>query len=97
MAKISYSNQALVNLEQIVDFLSNSESGAPADALDLIDEAINILTRHPLIGRPAESGLRELVISEGRTGYVALYSYAASEDAVLVLSIRHQREAGYHR
>jgi hypothetical protein len=44
MAKISYSSQALVNLEQIIDFLSNSEPGAPADALDLIDEAIIILT-----------------------------------------------------
>jgi plasmid stabilization system protein ParE len=39
--------------------------------------------------------LRELVISRGRTGYVALYSLEEGQDAVLILTIRHQREAGY--
>lgn len=95
MAGISYSSQALADLERIGDFLS--ESGLDAlETLDLIDEAVTILARHPLIGRPAESGLRELVMSQGRTGYIALYSYEAEFDAILVLAIRHQREAGFH-
>jgi len=95
VAGISYSDQALGDLERISDFLT--ESGASAlEALDLISEAVDILARHPLIGRQAEAGLRELVISQGRTGYVALYSYEAQHDAVLLLAIRHQREAGYH-
>jgi addiction module RelE/StbE family toxin len=95
VAKIIYSSQALADLERISDFLS--ESGLNAlETLDLIDEAITILVRHPLVGRQAESGLRELVISQGRTGYVALYSYEAEQDAILVLAIRHQREAGFH-
>ncbi|HSS05719.1 MAG TPA: type II toxin-antitoxin system RelE/ParE family toxin, partial [Rhodanobacteraceae bacterium] len=38
---------------------------------------------------------RELVISRGHSGYIALYSYEQLEDTVLVLAIRHQREAGY--
>ena len=55
-----------------------------------------MLARHPLIGRPTEEEpLRELVISRGRTGYVALYSYEQAEDVVIVQSVRHQREAGY--
>jgi hypothetical protein len=49
----------------------------------------------PRIGRPAEQGLRELVISRGKTGYVALYRYDATADRVLVLALRHQPEAGY--
>ena len=61
----------------------------------LIDEAIAILARHPLIGRPVGDFLRELVISRGESGYVALYSVEMQEDAILILSIRHQREAGY--
>jgi addiction module RelE/StbE family toxin len=94
MAKISYSEQALSDLERISDFLT--EHGLDAlEALNLIDEAVTILERHPLIGRKAESGLRELVISHGRTGYVALYAYEAPHDAILVLAIRHQREAGF--
>ena len=48
-----------------------------------------------LVGRPVEYGLRELFISRGRTGHVALYSLEEGQDAVLILAIRHQREAGY--
>lgn len=95
MAKISYSSQALSDLERISDALS--ERGLNAlETLDLIDEAVTILERHPLIGRQVESGLRELIISQGRTGYVALYAYEAQYDAILVLAVRHQREAGFH-
>ncbi|SCY10251.1 hypothetical protein SAMN05216420_102306 [Nitrosospira sp. Nl5] len=39
--------------------------------------------------------MRELIISRGRTGYVALYSLEEDQDAVLILAICHQREAGY--
>jgi addiction module RelE/StbE family toxin len=95
MAKISYSSQALSDLERISDFHSEDGVGTQLEALELIDEAVNVLARHPLIGRQAESGLRELVISQGKTGYVALYSYEANHDAILILAIRHQREAGY--
>ena len=54
-----------------------------------------MLTNHPLVGRVAEKGLRELVISRGRSGYVALYSYERLEETVLILALRHQREVGY--
>jgi hypothetical protein len=39
--------------------------------------------------------LRELVISHGESGYIALYEHAPAEDLVRVVAIRHQREAGY--
>lgn len=61
----------------------------------LITAAVDALVDHPLIGRPTPPGLRELVISRGRTGYVALYRYDETRDRVLVLAVRHQREAGY--
>ena len=96
MAQVSYSDQALANLEYISDFLSDNGSDA-IEALDLIDEAIAILARHPMIGRLVESGMRELVISRSKTGYVALYDYDPTHDAILVLAIRHQREAGFKR
>jgi addiction module RelE/StbE family toxin len=96
VAKISYSSQALADLERISDYLSGSGVSTQLAALDLIDEAVNVLARHPLISRVVEAGLRELVISLGKTGYIALYSYEADQDAILVLAIRHQREAGFH-
>ena len=95
MARLAYSGRALADLEGLTDFLVEADPGAAAETLGLIEEAVALLIRHPLIGRPVEQGLRELVISRGRTGYIALYSFEEDQDAVLVLAIRHQREAGY--
>lgn len=41
------------------------------------------------------NNVRELVISRGRSGYVALYRYLPRRDRIDVLAIRRQREAGY--
>ena len=95
MARIIFSQIALADLEKLTDFLIEADPLAAADTVDLIDEAIAVLKRHPLIGRQADSELRELIISRGKTGYVALYSYEVDQDAILILAIRHQREAGY--
>ena len=96
MARISYASRALSDLERNSDFLMPEGVDAQLATLDLIEEAIAILVRHPLIGRLAEHGLRELVISHGKTGYIALYSYEAEEHAILVLAVRHQRETGFY-
>lgn len=64
------------------------------ETVPLVLEAIEILARHPLVGRIVESGLRELVISRGRSGYVALYRYDADNDHAYVLALLHQRELG---
>jgi plasmid stabilization system protein ParE len=95
MAQISYSRNALANLEHIADFLAAESGQAALQVIELIDDAVSMLARHPLVGRPVESHLRELVISQGRTGYVTLYAYDLLQDTVLVLAIRHQREAGF--
>ena len=95
MARLIYSARALDDLERVTDFLVDTDPAAAAVTADLIAEAVAILAHHPLIGRPAEHGLRELVISRGRTGYIALYSFETAQDCVLILAVRHQREAGY--
>lgn len=95
MAKLIYSERAFADLERLTDFLIETDPSAAAETVGLIEEAVGLLRRHPLIGRPVEYGLRELIISRGRTGYVALYGFEEDRDAVLVLAIRHQREAGY--
>ena len=95
MAKLIYSERAFSDLERLTDFLLESDPSAAVETVGLIAEAVAVLIRHPLIGRPVEHDLRELVISRGRTGYVALYSFEQDQEAVLILAIRHQREAGY--
>jgi plasmid stabilization system protein ParE len=95
LAQIIYVAAALSDLQRLSDFVAETEPLAVSRTIDLISEAISILEHHPLIGRPAEDGLRELVISRGKSGYLALYRHRPELDAVLVLAIRHQREAGY--
>ncbi len=95
MARVIYSARAFADLERLIDFLRETDPAAATDTVGLIAEAVQVLENHPLIGRLAEQGMRELVISRGRSGYIALYSYEEPHDAVLVLALRHQREAGY--
>ncbi len=90
-----YADDAIVDLWRLVDFLAETDLHAAYDTFDVVKDAVSILRKHPLIGRPAEEGLRELVISRGRTGYVALYDYVEKNDLVIMLAIRHQRELGY--
>ena len=95
MAVVSYAARASSDLQRLVDFLAASDPSAAAQTAELIVSAVEVLQNHPLIGRPVESGFRELVISRGRSGHLALYRYDQVRDRVLVLTIRHQREAGY--
>jgi addiction module RelE/StbE family toxin len=94
LVKIIYAQQAVNDLFRLTDFLLESNSLAALDTIELIEEAIMLLERHPLIGRPVDDYLRELVISRGKSGYVAIYSYEQYKNTILVLAIRHQIETG---
>ena len=83
MAQVVYSEHALGNLERAASFAAGIQS------------AVDSLAAHPLIGRRIEGDLRELVISFGVTGYIALYRFVVRRDEVRVLALRHQREIGY--
>lgn len=88
--------EAAADLERLTEFLLQSAPEMALETVDVIVNGLGILAQHPLVGRPMSGGLRELVISRGRTGYLALYSYDAKADVVLVLAVRHQRENDYH-
>ena len=94
MTQLVLAPGALRDIERLADFLIEQDAHAAATARILID-GLAILKQHPLIGREAEAGLRELVISRGRSGYVALYRFDVATDTALILAIRHQREGGY--
>ena len=95
MARLIYSDAAFSDFERIIEFALTSSPTSGGHALRRIRTAIEILAVHPLIGRRVAGDLRELVISEGATGYVALYKYDPAFDLIRILRIRHQREAGY--
>jgi plasmid stabilization system protein ParE len=81
VAQIVYSARALDTLERAKG--------------DTIRSAVAALATHPLVGRRVAGDLRELVVSYGATGYIAMYRFDIRRDQVRVLALRHQREIGY--
>lgn len=95
MAEVVYSRNAFSDLVRLAEFLVEHAPRSAIEAIDVIRDGIEILERHPFVGRSCDEGPRELTISYGKSGYVALYSHERLQDVVLVLAIRHQRDAGY--
>jgi plasmid stabilization system protein ParE len=95
VAEIVYSPNAIANIERAFEYLAEKDPRSALAAASAIRTGVDLLAQHPLIGRPVEGELRELVISFGKTGYVALYRFVPSENRVRVLAIRHQRELDY--
>ena len=94
MAKLRYSPRATRELERLARFLYQENPEEAAKTIPLIISAVDALAFHPRIGRPYGLAVRELVISRGKTGYIALYRYDEIRDVARVLTIRHQRELG---
>ncbi len=95
MATVVYSARALDDLERAFEFIAQTDPSAALDTATAIQSAVSALAAHPLIGRRVERELRELVISLGKSGYVALYRFVPHLEVVRVLAIRHQRELDY--
>jgi plasmid stabilization system protein ParE len=95
VARLTYAPGAVLDLERLRNFVAQHDPETALAAAEAIVEAVCVLERHPLIGRPVEAGMHELLISHGRTGYVALYDWLEAIDTVVILALRHQREAGY--
>jgi plasmid stabilization system protein ParE len=85
MAEVVYSAQAL-------DEITRAQASGSTAA---IQSAVEALAAHPLVGRRVEGDLRELIISFGTTGYVALYRFQVLGNEVRVLALRHQKEVDY--
>ena len=97
MAEVVLGKQALADLERLFEFLAIENPRWAAEAVRIIDDGLQILRTHPLVGRPVPgSSQRELVISKGSSGYLALYRYDEAADEAVIMAIRHQRESGYN-
>jgi len=95
VATVVYSARVLSHLERAFEFLASGNADAAIAAASAIRSAIENLAAHPLLGRRVHGDIRELVISYGKTGYIALYRFVVPQDEVRVLAIRPQREIGF--
>jgi len=97
MARVELLPGVLDDLDRIFDHLAKHDVEGAPDRIAEMSSALAVLTTSPQIGRPTRKGKRELVIGSGSRGYVALYQYSPELDAVFVLAVRSQKEAGYRR
>ena len=95
MPTVVYSGRSLKHIERIFGILREANPGAAIAAVSAIRSAVDNLAAHPLIGRRVEGEIRELIISYGQTGYIALYRFVVPLDEVRILALRHQREVGF--
>ncbi len=98
MAIVNYTPKFWEGMARLTEFLGSATTVEQAlVAYDMIIQAIQTLVNHPEIGRISmRSDFRELIISYGNTGYIALYQYNQLTDIVTMVAIRHQREVEYH-
>ncbi len=95
MPQMIFSPRALLDMERLALLLRDNDPHAAKDTVPALLRGLAILKEHPLIGRKAEAGLRELVMARGKAGYIALYDFDVANDRVIIEVIRHQREEGY--
>jgi len=98
---VRFTEEAEADLLRLYDFLLEQDPHSTElaqRALSRIAQAIELLKQFPFTCRKVlghNPYLRELVISFGAAGYVALFEIEP-DDIVTILAVRHQRESDYH-
>lgn len=98
--QVRFTEDAEDDLLRLYNFLLELDLDLADRALTVIKDALRLLEQFPFSCRKAANGLhgpriRELVISFGASGYVALFEIDDS-NTVTILAVRHQREEDYH-
>ena len=96
MARIVWTQPALHDVARLHRFLATKDRDAAQRAVRTIRYGVKVLATHPEIGRPADempAKFREWFVPFGQSGYLTLYRYDGS--TVVILAVRHGREAGY--
>ena len=102
--RVRLTREAQEDLERLFDFVLERELSRPGGdletaelALAAIRAGLETLKSSPFTCRKAGHSpfLRELVISFGRSGYVALFEVVDPAN-VVIAAVRHQLEDDYH-
>ena len=86
------------DLQRLVEFLANNDINAAVRARSAIGDALKFLSLFPFSCRKAFAKspfLREMIITFGRDGYVALFEIEHTT-RVTILAVRHQCEDDHY-
>jgi plasmid stabilization system protein ParE len=62
MATVEITQRALADLERLFDFIAAENPQKTREQILSVRKAFELLADHPLLGRPAEKGRRELIL-----------------------------------
>jgi plasmid stabilization system protein ParE len=96
MKPVVWTPAAVRDLARLHAFLAPKNREAARRAVRTIRQGVKALSTFPEIGRSVDDmphEFRERFVQFGRGGYVVLYRYDGSQ--VVILAVRHGREAGY--
>jgi plasmid stabilization system protein ParE len=96
MPRLIWSANALGDIARLHGFLAPKNREAAKRAIAAIRRGVALLGEHPEAGRPIEEmspEFREWPIGFGHSGYLAIYR--CSDREVIILAVRHGKEAGY--
>jgi len=96
MPQVIFAPAAIRDMERLREFLRSKNPAAADRAAKAIVQGVQALGELPRIGRPIDDlpdEFRDWLIDFGDSGYVARYRIAGS--TVVVLAVRHQKEAGF--
>lgn len=94
--KLSFSASAIADLKRLRAFLDPKNPTAAGRAAQAIRRSLAVLEAQPRLGRQVaglQPEFREWAIAFGASGYIARYHL--EPDRIVILAIRHQREAGF--
>jgi plasmid stabilization system protein ParE len=98
MPSLIWSEQALRDVQRLYRFLAPKSQSASERAVRKIQAGVKVLALQSQIGRPVadmDAAFREWMIDFGESGYIVRYRVSGDQRHVILLAIRHQREAGY--
>ena len=96
--RVRYTRGAKDDIKRLYHFLLKYDLEIARRALKEIKKSVEFLEDFPFACRkavPSNPFLREILISFGTSGYVALFEIE-NDKVVTILAIRHQREKDYH-
>jgi plasmid stabilization system protein ParE len=96
VSRLIWTAEALADVQRLYRWLLPKDAEAAKRAVGAIRAGVRILAQQPRIGRPVEDmdpEYREKPIDFGNSGYVVLYR--VEQDVVVLLAVRHRKEAGY--
>lgn len=96
MPHLKWSDEAVRGVQRAYRFLAAKDAAAAMAAARTIKKHAAVPAKFPEAGKPAEDldpEHRELTIPFGAMGYTLVYE--VHPDSILILAVKHQREAGY--